>query len=92
MKRSIMSIICGSLIKEIREGQNIGLEYAASVSGICTSKLSKIENGYQLLDMIALCELCKVYDMEPGAFISIVGTQYLRHYPVICKKKGIAKA
>lgn len=91
MGKSIMNIICGSLMKQIREGQNLGLKYAALESGICLSKLSKIENGRQLLDMISLCELCKVYDIAPGAFTSIVGAQYLHHSPFLKKSKGSIK-
>ncbi|MCA6451191.1 MAG: helix-turn-helix transcriptional regulator [Chitinophagaceae bacterium] len=81
MSKHIINTICGSLMKEIRESQNIGIKYAAMESGIAISKLSKIENGHQLLDMITLYELCKVYDIDPGAFATIVGNQYLKHIP-----------
>lgn len=84
----MMCIICGSLIKQMREGQGLGLEYVEMVSGVFASKLSKIENGNQLLDAVTLCELSIIYDIDPGAFMAIVSRQYIQHYTPPSNKKA----
>lgn len=81
MKRNTIEFIAGSIIKQVRKTSgDPKLDLVAMQTGICKSKLSKIETGNQLLDFATLHLLCKYYDVSMSAVIALMERQ-LYHLP-----------
>lgn len=74
-------LIAGAQIKRLRIDKNYTLDYVAYKTGINKSKLCKIENGQQLLDIYTIFLLCKFYEMSTSNFISCVENDYIYKYP-----------
>ena len=91
MKRNTIEIIAGSVINQVRKTSgDPKLEQVELDTGICVSKLSKIETGKQLLDLHTLRALCMYYDASMSAVIALIESQ-LYHLPPPLKKSKKAK-
>ena len=72
--------LAGSLLKKIRLSGGYKPFWVQKVTGICESKLCKIENGQQRLDPFTLFTLSSLYDITPSGFWRIVKIEYVKKY------------
>lgn len=66
LKREIGKMVCAR-----RKALNLSQEKLAEIVGIKVRTLSKIENGYTFITAKTLCEMCKVFNIEPKTFFDI---------------------
>lgn len=76
-----LNLIAGTQIKSIRNSKNYTLDYVAFKIGIHKSKLCKIENGQQLVDVHTVFLLCNFYEVSIGTFMTSVENEYIKKYP-----------
>ena len=66
----------GLFIRKFRRSKKYSLEYTAIKTGISKSKICKMENGQQEIDIVSLFKLSELYDISAGGFWSLVEQEY----------------
>ena len=66
----------GFFIRQFRHSKKYSLHYAATQTGISKSKICKMENGQQEIDIVSLFKLTMLYDISVGAFWNLVEVEY----------------
>lgn len=82
-----LSLVAGTQIKRLRIEKNYTLDYVSFKTGINKSKLCKIENGQQLLDVYTIFILCNFYKIPTSDFITNIENDYLKKYPPLFRIK-----
>jgi transcriptional regulator with XRE-family HTH domain len=72
MKKNTIEFAIGNVLKKLREDGNHKLITVEMETGICKSKLSKIECGRQLVDFETLYILCVFYNVSMGMVLLLV--------------------
>lgn len=93
MKNNTIEFAIGNVLKKLREDGNHKLITVEMETGICKSKLSKIECGRQLVDFATFYTLCLFYNVSMTMVLMLVENNLgsMAHINYAFAKKGNKK-
>lgn len=66
----------GYYLRKFRRSKEYSLDNVATETGISKSKICKMENGQQEIDIVSFFKLTMLYDISVGAFWNLVEVEY----------------
>lgn len=83
MKRNTIEYVCGNVLRELRiKAGYAKIETLAVEMNVSISKLSKIETGYQLLDIATLHKFCMTLDLCMGSVVRLMQNDIVNIIPL----------